>query len=146
MQISRFQLGLVTVMALATGLALSSHPAEGYPTAAVSRGSNPIWNAGGQLHSGLSVEIVTAPEDQDAILVDLIITKDAGDTPCELVLSDGTTVGSYFIQGGDSDKAGTPVIHNHSAGIRVPAGMTLTMNNLGSYYVRYAVAGYYSQP
>ena len=146
MQTSRFQLGLIVALAIGLGAALSSGPAVGYPTGAVSTGSNPIWNAGGRLNASSSVTLASAPADQDLILTDLLLTKDDAATVVELQLSDGTDVGRFMVRGGDSDKAAELVMHQYATGIRVPAGQTLTMSNTGSYYVYYAVAGYYAQP
>ena len=143
---SRFQIILIAALACGLGAALSSGPATGYPTSAVSRGSNPIWNAGGTLGVTESVVLATAPSDQDMILVDLLLSKSSQGTPCELRLSDGTVVGAYYPQGGDGDRAASPIMYRHGTGVRVPAGETLTLANTGSYSVYYAVSGYYAQP
>ena len=65
---SRFQLGLIATLAVGLGFSLASSDAIGYPAgAAVSLGSNPVISVGGTI-SSTSVELFTAPVDQDVVV------------------------------------------------------------------------------
>ena len=171
MQTSRFQLGLITLLAAGLGHALSSSPAAGYPAGpAVSVGSNPVVSAGGSIVTGESDAVLTAPGDQDLILTDLILTSYSL-ISCKrthsntLVLSSGEVLGHFETSSGNSMRyydyetdSGMSIAHSFSAGLRIPAGETLTLSvtetgNYGSscgssssYGVRYSVSGYLAQP
>ncbi len=170
MQTSRFQLGLMAVLAIGLGYTLSSSQAVGYPAGAVvSAGANPIVSVGGEVRHASSTDLLTAPSDQDIILTDLVLTS-WSDMDCKrshqsrLILSSGTVVGEFETNSGnamryydyDSD-SGLSISHSFSSGLRVPAGETLSLEvnqtgNFGScdsgggYGVRYAVSGYQAQP
>jgi len=171
MQTSRFQLGLITTLAVGLGISLASSQAIGYPAGpAVSYGSNPVVSAGGSILTGGSESIFTAPGGQDLIVTDLVLTSYSG-IYCkrahvsELELTSGEVLGHFETNSGNAMRyydyetdSGMSIAHSFSAGLRVPAGETLTLSvtetgNYGSscsaassYGVRYAVSGYLAQP
>jgi len=149
MQTSRFQLGLIAALAVGLGYTLSSTQAVGYPAGvAVSLGSNPIWNGGGEISSGEAHTLVTAPADQDVIVSDLLVQMDSSSDVSvwfTLALDDGTLLGKHKV--GVYDYKGGPLRHAFASGLRVPAGRTLLFNNCDcGYGVNYIAAGYYVQP
>ena len=170
MQTSRFQLGLIAILAVGLGFSLSSSDAVGYPAGAVvSMGANPIVSIGGRLTSGTSTTLFSADSGQDLIITDIVLTSDSN-MECKrshwthLTHSGGATLGSFQTttatgrKWNDHDSSGgDSVQHSFEAGLRVPAGNTVTMDvlettNQGSgcgsstsYGVHYAIAGYYAQ-
>jgi hypothetical protein len=150
MQTSHFQLGLIATLAVGLGFALSSSEAIGYPMGAISMGTNPLWNKGGNLSSG-SRDIITAPADRDVVVSDLILTYGCMNCgPRVRLFVDGVTVGSFrYYQLKDYyDDAFTsphPIQHSFRSGLHVPAGSTLSMT-IDSNEVDYALSGYYAQP
>ena len=145
MQTSRFQLGLIATLAVGLGFSLASSDAVGYPAgAAVSLGSNPIWNNSGILSGSWekSAVLVAAPISQDAIVTDLYLSTNYSTQRVVLVLGDGTEVGRYLVRNG----AGGNINHRMETGIRVPAGDTLTLQWDSSYDIHYNAHGYYAQP
>ena len=168
MQTSRFQIGLIAALSCGLGLALSTTPAIGYPAgSAVSYGSNPIVSSGGLVYEGGTATVLTAPEDQDVIVTDVLLSS-GSDSYClrahqsTLTLSSGTVVGKFDTssawakQYGDWDSSsGLSVNHTFGSGLRVPAGESLTLSAgahwsvgscSGSHGVAYSVSGYQSQP
>jgi hypothetical protein len=117
---------------------------------AISMGTNPLWNNGGNLSTG-STDIITAPADQDVVVSDLILTYGCMDcSPRVSLFVDGTSVGSfryyqvkdyYF----DAVQSPYPIQHGFRSGLHVPAGSTLSMT-IDSHDVDYTLSGYYAQP
>ena len=169
MQTSRLQLGLIATLAVGLGFSLASSQAVGYPMGPViSTGANPIVSAGGLVTDDSSLEIVSAPSDQDLILTDLILTSTT-DIDCKrshrnvLTLSSGTVMGQYetnsvSVMPSDAPSDGLSISHSFSSGIRIPAGESLSLrvdqtgqfgycdSSTASYGVRYSVSGYRAQP
>ena len=146
MQTSRFQLGLVATLAIGLGFSLSSSQAIGYPSgSAVSMGSNPVWAQGGNF-SGGTAGYITAPADQDMVVTDILLSTRYSLERANLTLEDGTNVGQAIIHGYDSDRPATPLSHQFSSGIRIPAGTYLQINGSWGGDVDYTFSGYYAQP
>ena len=151
MQTSRFQLGLIAVLALSLGTALSSSQAVGYPAGvAVSAGTNPVTSGGGQLSiayaSSASSTLVTAPADHDLVITDLYLGALTDKEECletwEVTLeADGETKASYGVYTGHlrTEHAGTTYSAyssnntqagydvQYASGIRIEAGQTATL-------------------
>ena len=171
MQTSRFQLGLMATLAVGLGFSLASSQAIGYPAgSAVSLGSNPVWSTGGSVVAGSVAEIISAPDEQDLILSDVLLASSTT-ANCkrshQTVLSiDGSLIGDFETSssyGGSgyhesASDGGAMVSHAFSAGLRVPAGQTLeiTVSETWAFAkygscssggeVRYTLSGYYAQP
>lgn len=149
MQTSRFQLGLLTAMAVSLGFSLASSPAIGYPAgAAVSLGENPVWTRGGQIYGGGAVSIFEAtPGRGEMILTDLSISTDYDyDVSISLKLDDGTTLGYWVINGMRAGShPGTPANIAMNSGIRIPEGRTVLLDPAG-VTVGYSFSGYYAHP
>ena len=140
MQTSRFQLGLIATLAVGLGFSLSSSDAVGYPAgSAISLGTNPIWNEGGEHNSTTPKPIITAPGDQDVVMTYLNIQNTASNYKVELRLGDGTLLGTYLSR---YDRVWDPDL---GVGIRVPAGQTLYLHWPTENRVWYAASGYYAQ-
>ena len=154
MQTSGFQLGLIATLALGLGFSLAASQAIGYPAgAAVSMGANPVWSVGGQVDSASTVEILTAPADQDVVVTDIYITSTCMNCSPRITLDRGDTrLASYrywqWTDGGsiaDSIVSPESIKHALVSGLRVPAGETLTLS-LSASSIDYTIAGYYAQP
>jgi hypothetical protein len=142
MQTSRFQLGLVSALAMGLGFSLSSSDAVGYPAAsAISMGTNPVWSMGGVPSP---TETITAPPDQDMVITDVHWSNsDAQWLRLEMSLSGVGVAG--FVSDGNNDRTSVSL----RSGIRVPAGQTLNMNFDGYYGLstsKYTISGYYARP
>ena len=143
MQTSRFQLGLMAVLAMGLGFSLASSEAVGYPAGtAVSLGANPSWSATGEFDGVGEAVIVTAPASQDALVTDLYFSTNHSSREVVLVLGDGTVWGRYRLRSG----VGGDLQRSLTAGIRVPAGETLSVQWDSSYRMTYNVNGYFAQP
>ena len=141
MDSSRFQLVLMATLAVGLGFSLASSQAVGYPAGpAVSLGTNPIWNEGGQHNSLTPKPIITAPGEQDVVMTYLNIQNTASNYKVELRLGDGPLLGTYRSRHNgvwDSDLG---------LGVRVPAGQTLYLHWPTTNWVWYAAPCYYAQP
>ena len=171
MQTSRFQLGLMTTMALGLGFSLSSSQAIGYPAGAtVSTGTNPVVSSGGTSLAGDGTSVLlTAPTDQDLVLTDVVLTS-FSDSSCKrshhsnLTLGTGEIVAQFETNSAYSQRyydyastSGLSVQHRFGSGLLVPSGQSLRIEvtqtdyfgSCGSgpdYGVRYALSGYHAQP
>jgi hypothetical protein len=174
MQTSRFQLGLTTALSIGLGATLaalfSSGTAIGYPTAAISTGSNPIHSSGGTVaisaspDSPAAVTLATAPSDQDLILTDLVVTGTSDTSDCSerwpvTLQAGGEVLGQYTAGIGSANDYSFPdslTLHLVS-GIRVPAGESLQMTIYRDTWggscswsrtatSRWGLSGYYAQP
>ena len=147
MQTSKFQLVLVAALALALGISLSSSPAEGYPAGpVVSTGSSPIINSGGAVSTGGWFTVISATEDHDLVVTDVVLSADmSGAGSPRFQLSTGADVGQLFVFGGSYHSGG--VVHlNLETGIRIPAGQSLMMDTDTTNTIRYMMSGYLAQP
>jgi len=171
---------LSILMAIALGgllvHTLGGSEAVGYPAGpVVSAGSNPVFSTGGGFSfspdTGTTMEVLTAPADQDLVVTDVGLAVSSGHTYCGMrgeidLYVDGESVAAFtpmspIIRFSGSEtaflRAGNTVM-TFSSGIRVPAGSTLTIEASlfewgGSYcsssytqQVRYTLSGYQAQP
>jgi len=171
-QTSRFQLGLIAILALGLGYTLSSSQAIGYPAgAAVSSGTNPVVSAGGTVGWGQTADLFTAPSDQDVVITDIVLSGNSNSETCRAQMpvtietesgalghfSVGTPwhySGSWVTSGGE-----TNLVATLDSGLRLPAGQTATISvdSSGMFWscgstdpnrakVHYAIGGYSAQP
>lgn len=141
MQTSRFQLGLMATLAVGLGFSLSSSDAIGYPSgAAVSMGSNPVWNWSENIPNNTTLNVVTAPSDQDVMITDIAaITSGSWFT---LQLDDGTRL-MYHQQDATSER----LDRQYKSPLMVPAGSTLSITNCNcGPEIAFTLSGYYAQP
>ena len=143
---SESQLKTIIIVALAfmLGLAFSAQPAIGYPAgAAVSKGTNPIFSTGGQLSSS-GVETLSAPDDADLIITDIVLTNDYGaiDIVTMREGSGGPIHGKFQVMTYSSMER--HINHNYRSGIRIKAGDSLSIYSSGTVY--YSLSGYHAQP
>ncbi len=147
MQTPHFQLVLVAALSVALGISISSSAAEGYPAGpVVSKGSSPIINAGGSRVADGWFTVISATEEHDLVVTDLVLSSDhSGAGAPRFRLDTGEDVGQMYVFGGSYHGGG--VVHlNLQTGIRVPAGQSLEMNTETTNTVRYAMSGYLAQP
>jgi len=165
MQNSRFQIGVITVLALGLGSTLSSRDAAGYPAGpSISYGSVPVISSGGTLN-GTTVETpLTAPSDQALIITDVVLSASDSQYDCRgsvtVSVSDGSeTLGNFVVGLGVNTynySVYQPISNTQlSSGIRIAPGSTLqiqssehrTWSCSGSgMEVQYTLSGYYAQP
>jgi hypothetical protein len=139
MQTSRFQLGLIAILAMCLGLSLSSTEAVGYPSAgAVSMGSNPLWARAGQLDDGSIHPVITAPADQDIVVTDISLHATGSSVSVRMFLDDGTDL-AYVFANSTYDSALV-------SGIPVPAGKTLQLQRQYGGQLFHNFSGYYASP
>ena len=167
MQTSRFQLGLIVVLAMGLGFSLSSSEAIGYPAgAAVSHGANPVVSVGGEVSRGDAARVMSAPIGQDVVVTDIGIDHYINDTTCivSTVLtfeleSTGEVVAkrvasmnwwsNSYTGGGNQFDVGL------NSGVRIPAGDHLRLSTQRIYNdscgtsdnrLVYTLTGYYANP
>lgn len=151
MHTSRFHLtitaGLAVGLGAMTTLALLPHAAQGYPTVAISSGSNPV-SAWAGTFSSTAISVLTAPEDQDIVITDISLSCNyTCEDRVEMTRSDGTMVGSFWISGGYSSSYDSlSVQQNYSSGIPIPAGQSLSIRTSSGHNAAYTLSGYHAQP
>ena len=153
MQTSHFQLGLIATLAVGLGFSLASSDAVGYPTSAISRGSNPIASATGPLSSS-PAEAFAPTTDQQLILTDVIVSA-------RRTVSSGCAAHDerhLVIRTGSGDdlalfglRSSTSNVHefHYASGISVPVGESVEVyysGCSGGIYMDYSLSGYYAQP
>ncbi len=163
MQTSRLQLGLITTLSIALGLSLASPDAIGYPTTAISLGTNPLFAEGGQLTGSTSTTVLTADE-HTAVVSDLVLSIADNSYTCAANMHvnlsiDGRSVGQFEI--GLSRPAGNfsqyaPVVQiDLQSGIPVPPGehLDMSVSQISQYdctdsvtELSYMMSGYFAQP
>jgi hypothetical protein len=137
--------------------AISSHEASGYPSAAVSVGSNPVVAKGGALSTSATATPFVVSADHQVTVTDVVLTlygQNGAVNPCtqrvtidtsagtiaEYRLTSDTYYNGYYIQP-------TTVSHSYNSGLPVAPGDTLTITNHGSSCtVSYSLSGYLAQP
>lgn len=164
-------LHLMAVIGLAIGfgaaltMALQVQTAGAYPAGpSISAGSNPIVSAGGSFEGPGSEAALSAPDDQDLIITDVILTASDTSSGCvgtsRVALSDGSTVLAQFSTGFTYDMRSfnnvkPQLIAQLGSGIRVAAGRTLTIQVTERYELYcsgsgidldWTVSGYHAQP
>ena len=143
MHTSRFQIGLIAVLATGLGLSFLPSDAVGYPAGpTVSLGSNPLVSISGY---GTDTTLVTA-DSGDLIITDVVFGSRYGSwMTATLTLSDGSMLANF----GTPQLSPNGLAHQFSSGLRVPTGQTLTLSLDGDYsdsQYRYTITGYYAQP
>ena len=164
---SRFQLGLIAILAAGLGFSLASSEAVGYPAgSAVSLGTNPVVSVGGTISRTGSATVLTAPSSQDIVVNDIALDFEVTDTTCLATVVATFTVDStgevlakramsmnWWANGYSGQGQRTDIAMN--SGLRIPAGdaMTLTMStslwdscSSSSNDLVYTLAGHYAQP
>jgi hypothetical protein len=150
MQTSPLHLSLT--VGLAAGLGVMStivvmpHTAQGYPTTAVSTGTNPVSAWAGTVNTTGTV-VLSAPADQDIVVTDISLSCNY---MCESLVymsrSDGTQVGSFWVSGGYGSSYDSSTVQQQLAsGLPVPAGQSLTIGS-SSGTIAYTLSGYLAQP
>jgi hypothetical protein len=146
MNTSRFQLGLISTLAIGLGFSLASSEAVGYPAgAAVSMGTNPVWSTGGDMGPG-SHAAVTATGG-DLVITDVSLSSNRGGWwRMRLLRADGTSIANFS----GEDSHSRPLNRTFSSGLRVQEGESLTVNWEGAHgndeNYRYTLSGYYARP
>jgi hypothetical protein len=146
MNTSRFQLGLISTLAIGLGFSLASSEAVGYPAgAAVSMGANPVWSMGGDMGSGPHTAVTAT--GGDLVITDVSLSSNRGGWwRMKLLRLDGTSVAHFS----GEDSHSRPLHRTFASGLRVREGESLTVNweassgNDENY--RYTLSGYYAQP
>ena len=156
MQTSRFQLGLISTLAVGLGFSLAASDAVGYPAGTVSMGANPVFSVGGHPGTPDPITVLTAPSDQAAIVTDVAITASGynGGMPCTstatLLDPDGTSSAAYRVVSNASPYTSSwgpsRVVQSFSSGVAVEPGDTLRISVEGNCNVSYTLSGYYAQP
>ena len=158
MHTSRFQLGLITTLAVGLGFSLSSSDAVGYPAgAAVGLGANPVSSAGGELSSGMATTVFSADASGPFLITDVVFTAH----PCSyysdnmsVSIVDSSTGGTLaaFRLTSDSDGGSTDAGTNqaiirdaYSSGLAIPAGTSAFIQHSGCGTVAYSMSGYQAQ-
>jgi hypothetical protein len=147
MQTSLSQLGLIAVLAVGLGYTLSSTQARGYPAgAAVSVGANPVLAVGGVVSSA-TLDLFTAPGDQDVVVTDVWLTmaNRSCSADVQLTTSGGATLSSLKVLEGSTSRPPS-IQHSFGSGLPLPAGQTLLITESGGCGVAYTISGYYAQP
>ena len=158
---------LNTCLAIGLGItgtiALQSATAEGYPTAAVSSGHNPVVSMGGTVTGDGSLTILEADSDTDIVVTDLVLSVADSSSQCSTVfiatfsLSDGSNMATASVGIGRNYTYGSSYTSiapiQLASGIRIPAGDTLTMTtnrtlsyDCGSPRLNVTASGYLAQP
>ena len=152
MHTSRYHLTLTATLAIGLGatgaLSLMPQTAVGYPAGAVvSIGTNPVSAWAGTV-GVTSTTILTAPSDQDIVITDIHLSCHyTCETRVEMTLSDGSTVGSFWVSGGyGSSYDSLSIQQAFSSGIPVHAGQSLSLQSTGGSTVAYTLSGYHAQP
>ncbi len=169
MQSSRFQIGLIALLAGGLGFALSSSNAVGYPAgAAVSYGQNPIVSFGGVANGTDVISLETVADGQTLIVTDVSLIPQSLDPDCmDMIDARLTTadrelatwdVSTRYCYSAACYSDGRAIEQKWVSGIKVEEGesLTLTTNLYNSYTyagcsggrstaVKYTIAGYYAQ-
>ena len=150
---------LTVALAVGFGAALvaslTSSPAIGYPTTAVSTASNPVVSVGGEAGPE-STSTVFGTHDERLIITDVVITMygQSGTSICTnrvSIDSDGAELARYHLVS-DTHSANyylqpTIVSHTYSSGLPVAPGemVGITKHTTGCE-VSYSISGYYAEP
>jgi hypothetical protein len=165
MQTSRFQLGLIAILAIGLGFSLSSSEAIGYPAgAAVSLGANPVFSTGGYLSGTESRSLLIASEEQALVITDVLLTASDANYSCRgnsrITIQDSTgTLASFAVGVSDDSRSfanwGPQFVGSLQSGIRIDPGVEPTIAvqalyegscNGSKMEVEYTISGYYAQP
>ena len=151
MSTDRLQTFLITGLSMGLGamtiMVFQSQPAIGLPSSpTVSVGTNPVRAWAGTVNSN-PVVLFTAPTDQDIVITDVHLSCNyTCETRIELIRSDASTVGSFWISGGyGTNYDSLSVQQQFASGIPVPAGQSLSIETTGPT-VAYTISGYEARP
>lgn len=148
---------LAIAVGCAVAVSMSSGPAIGYPTTAVSLGSNPVIAVGGAIGADTSVDLFDEFLDQDFVITDVVLTiygyRDSTNTCQNRVSlnSAGARLAQYHLTS-DTYYNGTylqptSVSHTYSSGLPVSSGASLNITNHdGPCSIGYSVSGYRVAP
>jgi len=164
MHTSRFQLGLIATLALGLGFSMASSNAIGYPTGAISLGTNPLFATAGQMTGTASGTVLTAGTENTAVVTDVVLTVGDNNHNCAANMRvsldvNSVTVGIFDVgldRPGSSFTDYESILHlDLRSGIPVPPDQTMEISVLQiSQYdcggddteLSYTVSGYYAQP
>jgi hypothetical protein len=163
MQTSRFQLGLMAILALGLGFSLASSQAIGYPAgAAVSMGGNPVVSFGGTRNSTGTDAIGPAPSDQDLVITDISLSGNgvhSSHNACKWTVSleseTGATLGVFKtwsqVNYSSYSIGNANIFVPLQSGVHVPAGESLNLvvaqdSGASTCSIAYTLSGYYAQP
>jgi len=141
----------------ALGVSLLSGPAIGYPTTAVSLGTNPVIAVGGEVGSDSSVNLFDELLDQEFVITDVVITiygyRDGTNTCKNRVSLDsgGARLAQYHLTSDTYHNGGylqpTSVSHTYSSGLPVASGASLSITNHDGWCsIGYSISGYQAAP
>ena len=139
MQTSRFQLGLMALLALSLGFSLASSEAVGYPAGpVVSFGATPLWSKTGTVGGAATSEILTVPDGQVAV-----VTGFHSDSTAYLdIYQDGS-----LRMDATSDAAAANAAFGQNQGtLTIAGGTQLILRNTSGSTRYYFIQGYYAQP
>ena len=161
-------LHLMAVIGLAIGfgaaltMALQVQTAGAYPAGpSISTGSNPIVSAGGSFEGPGSEAALSAPDDQDLIITDVMLGLPQSNEYCRgngtVHLRDGAgnSYGEFAVGTTHMGNAqATPTVFHARSGLRVPAGTSITLSwtwdynycGTSTYDLVYTLGGYLAQP
>ena len=173
---SRFlELALITCLSIGLGYSLSSSQAIGYPAGPViSTGTNPVFSSGGAFSitvgTDTSIAAVTAPDDQDLIITDLVLDAGTDDTNCiehwrvDFTIP-GATLASTTVSPRFRRESGYGYSYDQNfgqgshlrlqSGLRVPAGTSAQLEASSIVHggcggrdgqITWTTSGYYAQP
>ena len=153
------QLNVLLAMGLgAASMALFfTNKADGYPQAAISTGTNPVFAIGGSTGPGATSTLNTVPSDQRMIITDVVLTiygNQGSNSPCNTrvtIVSGAGTLAEYRITSDtywpDYYMQPTKVSHSYRSGLPVDGDDTFGITNHGSACtIAYSLSGYYAQP
>ena len=133
----------------------ASHPAQAVPQS-VSMGANPLLSWAGQLTHSSSGTAGTAPNTQDVVLTDIVLTTasfcGAHGYDVTLTTSSGDLIGQFRLSSQQASQSGhyvSNVIANLNSGLLVPAGESLSIATSSVYQdckLSYTLSGYLAQP
>jgi hypothetical protein len=169
------QSSLIAGLALSLGASLmfilSPGTAKGYPTEAVSYGTNPIWSIGGAIQGDGSVILTTVPLDQSLVVTDVVLAASGNSPSCSSMIQVG--LGNGASSSLDTDSLGrfsvgmardqASLAQNHptqtvqlSSGAKIDSGVTLMLHSdvrwtgycsgTDDVVLSYMISGYFAQP
>jgi hypothetical protein len=144
---------LAIAIGCALGVSLLSAPAIGYPTTAVSLGTNPVIAEGGEVGPDSTVNLFEEFLDSEFVITDVVLTiygYQGGTDTCKnrVSLDSATAKLAQYHLTSDTYYNGTylqptSVSHTYSSGLPVASGAPLTITNHdGSCSIGYSVSGY----
>jgi len=151
---------LTVALAVGFGAALvaslSPTTAIGYPTTAVSTGTNPVVSAGGEVGYS-STSTVFETYDERLIITDVVLTmygNYAGSSPCTnrvTIDSGGRELARFHLVSDTYHNYDylqpTQVSHTYSSGLPVEPGAVIGITNHDEHCkVAYSLSGYLAQP